>query len=262
MSAVHADWLAHARPAVCLVVGAGDATGGAVARRFARGGYTVCATRREASSLGSLKAQIEADGGTCHAFGSDARDEAQVRQLVEQIERDIGPIRVLVFNIGANSPMPVADETERRFRKIWEMCCLAGFLNAREVGQRMLARAEVHADGGQAHVGSIVFTGATASLRGGAGFAAFAAGKMALRAVAQSMAREWGPRGIHVAHAIIDGAIDTEFIRTQFPQRYALKAQGGILQPDDIAEQYWQLAHQPRTAWTHEFDLRPYLEKF
>lgn len=251
---------------VCLVIGAGDATGGAVARRFAKGDdkgrYTVCATRREAASLNDLKAQIEAEGGVCHAFGSDARDEAQVKALVEQIEADIGPIRVLVFNIGANSPMPVADETERRFRKIWEMCCLAGFLNAREVGQRMLARAHTHAEGGQAQVGSILFTGATASLRGGAGFAAFAAGKMALRAVAQSMAREWGPQGIHVAHAIIDGAIDTEFIRTQFPQRYALKDQGGILNPDDIAEQYWQLAHQPRTAWTHELDLRPYMEKF
>lgn len=254
---------------VCLVIGAGDATGGAVARRFAKGDdkgrYTVCATRREAASLSDLKAQIEADGGTCHAFGTDARVESQVQALVEQIEGNIGPIEVLVFNIGANSPMPVADETERRFRKIWEMCCLAGFLNAREVGQRMLARAEkrkAHPQGGRDHIGTILFTGATASLRGGAGFAAFASGKMALRAVAQSMAREWGPKGIHVAHPIIDGAIDTEFIRTQFPARYALKDQGGILAPDDIAEQYWQLHRQPRTAWTHELDLRPYMEKF
>jgi NAD(P)-dependent dehydrogenase (short-subunit alcohol dehydrogenase family) len=262
MSQAPASWLVGGHAPVCLVIGAGDATGGAVARRFAKGGYAVCATRRDADSLNSLKAQIQADGEVCHAFGSDARDEAQVAQLVDHIEASVGPIRVLVFNIGANSPMPVADETERRFRKIWEMCCLAGFLNARAVGQRMLTRAHAHPSGGQAHVGSIVFTGATTSLRGGAGFAAFAAGKMALRAVAQSMAREWGPKGIHVAHTIIDGAIDTEFIRTQFPQRYALKAQGGILQPDDIAEQYWQLAHQPRTAWTHELDLRPYMEKF
>jgi NAD(P)-dependent dehydrogenase (short-subunit alcohol dehydrogenase family) len=132
------------------------------------------------------------------------------------------------------------------------MACFAGFLNGREVAKRMVTRQR----------GTIIFTGATASLRGSAHFAAFASAKHALRALAQSMARELGPRGIHVAHSIIDGAIDTAFIRDNFPERYALKDQDGILNPDHIADAYWMLHIQPRDAWTHELDLRPYMEKF
>lgn len=241
---------------VALVIGAGDATGGAIARRFARGGYASCVTRRSADKLQSLKSAIEADGGICHAFGSDARKEEEVVALVEQIESTIGPIEVLVFNIGANAPSSVLDETARKYFKIWEMACFSGFLNGREVAKRMVTRAT------PTHKQSIIFTGATASLRGGAGFAAFSGAKMALRALAQSMARELGPRGIHVSHSIIDGAIDTAFIRDTFPERYALKAQDGILNPDHIAEAYWMLHQQPRDAWTHELDLRPYMEKF
>ena len=176
--------------------------------------------------------------------------------LVEQIELAIGPIEVLVFNIGANAPSSILQETTRRYTKIWEMACLAGFLNAREVAKRMVARA------GEGHKGTIIFTGATASLRGSANFAAFAGAKHALRALAQSMARELGPMGVHVAHVIIDGAIDTAFIRVNFPQRYALKDRDGILNPDHIADQYWMLHQQPRDAWTHELDLRPWIEKF
>ena len=241
---------------VALIIGAGDATGGAVARRFARGGYTACVTRRSADKLEALRMQIELDGGTCHAFGSDARKEEEVVALVEQIESTIGPIEVLVFNIGANAPSSVLEETARKYFKIWEMACFSGFLNAREVAKRMVARAAVE------RRQSIVFTGATASLRGSAGFAAFWGAKFALRALAQSMARELGPRGIHVAHSIIDGAIDTEFIRSTFPERYALKSQDGILNPEHIADAYWMLHQQPRDAWTHELDLRPYMEKF
>ena len=188
-------------------------------------------------------------------FGSDARKEDEVIALVEQIESTIGPIEVLVFNIGANAPSSVLDETARKYFKIWEMACFGGFLNGREVARRMVARA------GPQQRQTILFTGATASLRGGAGFAAFAGAKHALRALAQSMARELGPRGIHVAHAIIDGAIDTAFIRDNFPERYALKDQDGILNPDHIADAYWMLHAQPRDAWTHELDLRPYMEK-
>ena len=243
---------------VALVIGAGDATGGAVAKRFARAGYTVCATRRELAKLDALVASVQADGGQIHAFGSDARDEAQVVALVEQIEREIGPIEVLVFNIGANSPMSVLTETERRLTKLWQMGCLAGFLNGREVAKRMVAR-PLNAQGTR---GTIIFTGATASLRGSAGFAGFSIAKMGLRALAQAMARELQPQGIHVVHTVIDGAIDTDFIRTQFPERYALKATDGILKPESIADTYLMLHQQSRDAWTHELDMRPYSEKF
>lgn len=244
------------KPAVVLVVGAGDATGGAIARRFAREGMVACVTRRSADRLEPLLAQIRADGGVAHGFGSDARNEDEVVALIEQIESTIGPIAVLAFNIGANAPSSILQETTQRYTKIWEMICLAGFLNGREVAKRMAARA------GDGHKGTILFTGATASLRGSANFAAFAGAKHALRALAQSMARELGPMGIHVAHVVIDGAIDTAFVREKFPQRYALKDRDGILNPDHIADQYWMLHRQPRDAWTHELDLRPWIEKF
>jgi NAD(P)-dependent dehydrogenase (short-subunit alcohol dehydrogenase family) len=241
---------------VALIIGAGDATGSAIARRFARGGYTACVTRRNAEKLQALKNTIETEEGICHAFASDARKEEEVVALVEQIEATIGCIEVLVFNIGANAPSSVLDETARKYFKIWEMACFGGFLNGREVAKRMVTRASAE------RRQTIIFTGATASLRGSAGFAAFSGAKMALRALAQSMARELGPRGIHVAHSIIDGAIDTAFIRDTFPERYALKEQDGILNPDHIADAYWMLHQQPRDAWTHELDLRPYMEKF
>jgi len=241
---------------VALVIGAGDATGSAVARRFARGGYTVCATRRSLDKLQPLVDAIRADGGIAHGFASDARKEEEVVALVERIESTIGPIEVLVFNIGANSPASILDETARRYFKLWEMGCFAGFLAGREVARRMVARS------GDGHKGTIIFTGATSSLRGSATFAAFAGAKHALRALAQSMARELGPRGIHVAHVIVDAAIDTAFIRDNFPQRYALKDQDGIVDPQHIADTYWMLHRQPRDAWTHELDLRPWIEKF
>ena len=241
---------------VALVVGAGDATGGAIARRFAKGGYTVCATRRTLDKLQPLIGQIEAEGGKAHGFASDARKEEEVVALVEQIESTIGPIEVLVFNIGANVPSSVLEETARKYFKIWEMACLGGMLNGREVAKRMVARE------GDGHKGTIIFTGATASLRGSANFAAFAGAKHALRALAQSMARELGPRGVHVAHVVIDGAIDTAFIRDNFPERYALKDRDGILDPEHIADQYLMLHRQPRDTWTHELDLRPWMEPF
>ena len=241
---------------VALVIGAGDATGGAIARRFAREGYTACVTRRSLDKLQPLLDQIHAEGGTAHGFASDARKEEEVIALVEQIESTLGPIDVLVFNIGANAPSGILEETARKYFKIWEMACFGGFLNAREVAKRMVARE------GDGPKGTIIFTGATASLRGGANFAAFSGAKMALRALAQSMARELGPRGVHVAHVVVDGAIDTAFIRDNFPERYALKSEDGILNPDHIADAYWMLHRQPRDAWTHELDLRPYMERF
>jgi NAD(P)-dependent dehydrogenase (short-subunit alcohol dehydrogenase family) len=235
---------------VALVIGAGDATGGAIARRFAREGYVACVTRRNADKLAPLVARIESEGGQARAFGSDARKEEEMAALVATIEREIGPIEVAVFNIGANVRFPVRETTSRVYFKVWEMGCFAGFLMGREVAKVMVPRGQ----------GTILYTGATASVRGSAGFSAFSGAKHALRALAQSMARELGPEGIHVAHTVIDGAIDTEFIRSNFPQRYALKERDGILDPDAIAEAYWQLHRQQRSAWTHELDLRPWLE--
>jgi NAD(P)-dependent dehydrogenase (short-subunit alcohol dehydrogenase family) len=233
-----------------LVVGAGDATGGAIARRFAREGYAACVTRRTADKLAPLVERIRAEGGVAHGFASDARKEDDVAALIARIEHEVAPIEVAVFNIGANVRFGITETTERVYRKVWEMGALAGFLMGREVARVMLPRGR----------GTIIFTGATSSVRGSSGFAAFAGAKHALRALAQSMARELGPQGIHVAHVIIDGAIDTQFIAENFPQRYALKEQDGILSPDAIAENYWQLHRQHRSAWTHELDLRPWME--
>ena len=235
-----------------LVIGAGDATGGAIAKRFAREGYIACLARRQLEKLTPLVDEIRAAGGQAHGFGSDARKEEEMMALFEHIERDIAPIEVAVFNIGANVRFGITDTTARVYRKVWEMACFAGFLMGREAARVMLPRGR----------GTIIFTGATASLRGREGYAAFSGAKQALRALAQSMARELWPKGIHVAHPVIDGAIDTEFIRTNFPQRYELKDQGGILSPDSIADAYWQIHQQPRDAWTHETELRPWLESW
>ena len=235
-----------------LVVGAGDATGGAIARRFAREGFVACITRRTEEKLAALLGRIRSDGGEAHGFGSDARKEEEVIELVARIERDIAPIEVAVFNVGGNVHFGITETTAQVYRKVWEMGCFAGFLVGREVAKVMLPRKQ----------GTMLFTGATASLRGSAGFAAFAGAKHGLRSLAQSMARELGPQGIHVAHIVIDGAIDTPFIAERFPERYALKAQDGILSPDAIAENYWQLHRQHRSAWTHELDLRPWIEKW
>lgn len=237
---------------VVLVVGAGDATGGAIARRFAREGYVACVTRRSADKLQPLVDSIRQSGGEAHGFASDARKEDDVVALIQRIETEIGPIEAFVFNIGANVPCSILEETARKYFKIWEMACFSGFLNAREVALRMAKRKR----------GTLLFTGATAGLRGAANFAAFAGAKHGLRALAQSMARELGPMNIHVAHVVVDGAIDTEFIRTQFPERYALKDEDGILDPEHIAENYWYLHSQPRDAWTFELDLRPWNERW
>ncbi|MEY4248509.1 MAG: hypothetical protein RJA87_142 [Pseudomonadota bacterium] len=237
---------------VALVIGAGDALGGAIARRFAREGYVAVGVRRQQDKLTALVEAIEAEGGKAFGFGCDARKEEEVIALYDRIEAEIGPIEVCVFNIGANVRFSISDTTARVYFKVWEMACFAGFLTGREAARRMEPRGR----------GTILFTGATASVRGREGFSAFSGAKHALRALAQSMARELGPKGIHVAHTLIDGPIDTQWIAENFPESYARKAHDGILDPDHIAENYWHLHSQPRDSWTHELDLRPWSESW
>lgn len=235
-----------------VIIGAGDATGGAIARAFAAEGLTACVNRRPRSidALETLAQSIRDDGHLARAFPADARDEAAMIALFEQVEAEVGPIEVAVFNIGANVNFPITETTVRVYTKVWEMACLGGFLMGREAAKHMTPRRR----------GTIIFTGATASLRGGSGYAAFSGAKAGLRMLAQSMARELGPTGIHVAHSVIDGAIDTDFIRQRHPNFEHAKAQDLILSPQAIAAQYVMLHQQPRSAWTHELDLRPWGE--
>ena len=226
--------------------------GGAIARRFAREGYVAVGVRRQQDKLTALVEAIEAEGGKAFGFGCDARKEEEVIALYDRIEAEIGPIEVCVFNIGANVRFSISDTTARVYFKVWEMGCFAGFLAGREAARRMEPRGR----------GTILFTGATASVRGREGFSAFSGAKHALRALAQSMARELGPKGIHVAHTLIDGPIDTQWIAENFPESYARKAHDGILNPDHIADNYWHLHTQPRDSWTHELDLRPWSESW
>jgi len=237
------------RRASVAVVGAGDYIGAAIVRRFAREGYHVFAGRRNGDKLAPLVAEIAAAGGTCTGLSLDARQEEAVSGFLGQAD-DAAPLEAVVFNVGANVNFPLLETSERVFRKVWELACYAGFLTGREAARRMLAHGH----------GSIFFTGATASVRGGSGYTAFAGAKFGLRAVAQSMARELGPHNIHVAHLVIDSGVDTEWVRQR------LVAQGGSLEdrilmnPGSVADTYWQLHQQPRDAWTHELDLRPYQE--
>jgi NAD(P)-dependent dehydrogenase (short-subunit alcohol dehydrogenase family) len=235
-----------------IVIGAGDALGGAIAKRFAREGYAAVIVRRHADELNALAQAIRDAGGEAHPVGLDARKEEDMVALFDRVEAEIAPVEVCVFNIGANVRFPIAETTARVYFKVWEMAAFAGFLAGREAAKRMTPRGR----------GTILFTGATASVRGREGFSAFSGAKHALRALAQSMARELGPKGVHVAHTIIDGAIDTQWIAENFPERYKLKAEDGILNPDHIADAYWGLHAQPRDAWTHELDLRPWMESF
>jgi NAD(P)-dependent dehydrogenase (short-subunit alcohol dehydrogenase family) len=236
----------------CLVVGVGDGVGGAIAKAFAAEGYTVCMTRRprHLDQLEALAAEIRSLDQDAHAFGVDARQEADMIALVDRIEAEIGPLEVVVFNIGANVRFDLTETTAQVFSKVWEMACFAGFLTAREAARVMTPRGR----------GTILFTGASASLRGKEGFSAFASAKAGLRAVAQSAARELGPKGIHVAHVVVDGAIDGVFIRSMRGEVDDLLDQDLILKPADIAANYVHLHNQPRSAWTHELDLRPWSE--
>ena len=248
-------WEGEARKPVALVVGAGDFIGSAIARRFAAGGFTVAVGRRNVEKLEPLVQEIEREGGRAKAFALDARDEEQVEAVLAEIERELGPLEVVIFNVGANVNFSITETTSRVFRKVWEMACFAGFLTGREAAKYMLQRKR----------GTILFTGATASLRGGRGFAAFSSAKFGLRALAQSMARELGPQNIHVAHLVIDAGVDTAWVRERI--REAGRDPDAIepdtlMNPASVAEAYWMLHHQTPDAWTFELDLRPHRENW
>ena len=239
------------RGPVALVVGAGDYIGGAIAKRFAAGGYLAAVGRP--NQLAPLVAEIEAGNGRARAFALDARDEENVQAVFETVERELGPLEVVVYNVGANVNFPITETTSRVFRKVWEMACLGGFLCGREAARVMLPR----------HRGSIFFTGATASLRGGKGYAAFASAKFGLRALAQSMARELGPENIHVAHLVIDAGVDTAWVHARISESGRDPAQlppDSLMNPASVGEAYWMLHQQPRDAWTFELELRPHRE--
>ena len=248
---------ASQRP-VCLVVGAGPGIGTSVAARFAREGYATAVARRDGQTLQDIVRKIREDGGIAEdtpivPYQCDAREEEEVLDLFVNVVDTLGPPDVCVFNIGSNISYPLVETTAQKFRKCWEMGCLSGFLVGREAARHMLKRKSG---------GTIIFTGATASLRGAANFSAFAVTKSGLRALAQSMARELGPEGIHVAHVVVDGVVDTPWIRKNFADAIERLPPDGICKPQQIAETYWQLSQQERCAWTHELDLRPYSESF
>jgi NAD(P)-dependent dehydrogenase (short-subunit alcohol dehydrogenase family) len=236
------------------IVGAGDFIGAAIARRFAAEGYRVHGGRRQGEKLAALQDEIRSMGGSFTGHSLDARREEAITAFLGAVDAD-APLEVCIFNVGANVNYPILDTTERVFRKVWEMACYAGFLTGREAARRML----VHG------CGSIFFTGATASLRGGKGYAAFASAKAGLRAVAQSMARELAPQSIHVVHLVVDAGVDTPWVRERIASARGTAVAAALLpdtlmNPASIGETYWQLHRQPRDAWTHELDLRPYGE--
>ncbi len=241
------------RTATAAIIGAGDFIGAAIARRFAAEGFHVLAGRRTAEKLAPLVAAVEAAGGRITARGLDARKEDDIAAFLAEADA-IAPLEVCIFNVGANVNFPLTETTERVFRKVWEMACLAGFLTGREAARLMLPRGR----------GAIFFTGATASLRGGAGFAAFAAAKAGLRMMAQAAARELGPRNIHVAHLVIDSGVDTEWVRQRIHAREgdAPLDPNRLMRPDSVADAYWSLFTQPRDAWSFEHEIRPFGEKW
>jgi NAD(P)-dependent dehydrogenase (short-subunit alcohol dehydrogenase family) len=239
---------------VALLVGAGDAIGAAVARRFARGGYAVCIARREPAKSQAVVDEINASGGEARAFSVDARQEESVKALFAEVEKDVGPIEVCLFNAGSNVSKPLLETTEKLFFKAWELACYAGFLVGREAANYMMARGR----------GTMLFTGATASVKGRTGFTAFSSAKFGLRAVAQSMARELGPKNIHVVHLLIDAGVDSEAIHQRMKAAMGISAADippdSLTKTSSIAEAYWFSHTQSRDGWTHELDLRPSVE--
>ena len=242
------------RNASVAVIGAGDYIGAEIAKKFAAEGFIVFAGRRNGEKLAPLAQEIESAGGQMIGHSLDARNEDEITAFLRDADAH-APLEVCIFNIGANVQFPILETTERVFRKVWEMACFSGFLAGREAARLMLPRGR----------GNIFFTGATASLRGGNGYAAFASAKFGLRAVAQSMARELGPKNIHVAHLIIDAGVDTAWVRERRAQLWGEQSLDNpdlLMPPASVANAYWQLYQQPRSAWTFEMEIRPFGEKW
>ena len=242
------------RGGTVAVIGAGDYIGAAIVRKFATEGFTVFAGRRHGDKLAPLVEEMAASGRRVVPRSLDARNEEEVKAFLEAADRE-APLEVCVFNPGANVQYPLLETTERVFRKVWELACYAGFLTGREAARLMLPHGR----------GCIFFTGATASLRGGAGYAAFSSAKAGLRMVAQSAARELGPQRIHVAHLVIDAAVDTQWVRQLLTEREgpaALTDPERLMRPEAVAEAYWQLYQQPADAWTFEHEIRPFKERW
>ena len=240
---------------IVFIVGAGDYIGAAIARRFAERGFTVCLGRRNGDKLEPLVDELRTLGAKAYGYSFDARSEEATEEIFKKIESSVGAIDLVIFNVGGNVYFPILETTARVYRKVWEMASFAGFLTGREAARYMVPRGR----------GKIFFTGASASLRGKPGYSAFSAGKAGLRMLAQSMARELGPKNIHIAHLIIDAGVDTKFVRER------IKAAGRdpdalppdtLMDPNSVAEAYWMLYHQSRDGWTHELDLRPFRESW
>jgi NAD(P)-dependent dehydrogenase (short-subunit alcohol dehydrogenase family) len=239
------------RSAVVVGVGPGQGLGAALARRFAQEGLCVYLVGRTAAKLERVADEIAARNGTAIPCVADATVEAEVVRLFETVARESVP-ELVVYNVDRNERAPLLETGADLFEDLWRKNCLGGFLVGREAVRAFLPNQR----------GTLFFTGATASLRARPPFTAFAAAKTGLRALAQGMAREFGPQGIHVVHAVIDGVIDGERARRQFPEFVEAKGEDGLLDPEAIAETYWALHRQPQSAWTHEIDLRPSRESF
>ena len=243
------------RTAIVVGVGAEQGLGAALCRRFASEGYHVLVGGRTPAKIEQVAAAIRASGGSAEAVTADAASETDTIRLFDRgIAPGAGkePVDLAVYNAGNNQRVDFRELPAEQFERFWRVGCFGGFLFGREAARRLVPLGR----------GTVLFTGASASLRGKPGFAHFSAAKAGLRAVAQSMAREYGPHGIHVAHVVIDGAIDGERIHNRFPQLAAERGPDGLLGIDAIAENYWLLHRQPRSAWTQELDLRPYKEPF
>jgi NAD(P)-dependent dehydrogenase (short-subunit alcohol dehydrogenase family) len=243
------------RTAVVIGVGAEIGLGAALCRRFASEGLHVLVAGRTPSKLEQVVTSILAAGGSAEAVPMDATNEADVVKL---FDRAMAPANgseaaeLIVYNAGGNQKADFRELSAELFERFWRVGCFGGFLAGREAARRLVPLGR----------GTMIFTGASASLRGKPGYAQFAAAKAGLRMVAQSMAREYGPSGIHVAHVVIDGAIDGERLRSRRPEAVRERGEDGLLNIEAIAEAYWQIHRQARSAWTHEIDLRPFKEPF
>jgi NAD(P)-dependent dehydrogenase (short-subunit alcohol dehydrogenase family) len=233
---------------VALVMGVGPGLGTAIARRFARGGFSVALFARKRGSFEAALQELTASGAAARGYEVDVTSPGEVKAAITEVIAELGPVDVLVYNAGAFAMGGILDVTPEQFEHCFRANCLGAFLGAQGVLPGMLEKGR----------GTLLLTGATAALRGSAGFSCLAVGKFGLRALAQSLAREFGPRGIHVAHVIIDGQIDTPRLRAASPSREPHT----VLAPDAIAETYFHLHDQHPTAWTLELDLRPSVERF